>query len=161
MSGSLNGVSYSNLKPQTYFDVTSFETQVETFHPTPLVAYNYLLLQGSDITFVDQPQANSILINIRIPESQWAVGTYELKGEDVVGINGVDSCASLIEVGIQAKTKSISGTLTISEFDLTNKIIKGTFSFNYIRRNDGGASEGPYQLTNGAFKYKLDDEYFN
>src|SRR6218665_89872 len=65
MSGDLNNLPYSNLKPQTYTDVTSLQTVVETYQKTPTVAYNYLLLQGSDIIFSDAPQASSILINIR------------------------------------------------------------------------------------------------
>ncbi|MEO8517516.1 MAG: hypothetical protein ABI426_12250, partial [Flavobacterium sp.] len=160
MSGDLNGLPYNNLKPLDYFDSASLQTKVETFQTTPLISYNYLLLQGSDVTYNEQPLATSILINIRIPESQWAVGTYNLKDDEITGIDGINSCASLVEVGSVTKTKAISGTLTITEFDVTTRIIKGTFSFSYLRRN-GEDSVGPYQLTNGAFKYKLDAPYFD
>lgn len=160
MSADVNEVPYSNLKPLTYFDITSAQTSVETYHITPLISYNYLLLQGSDVTLNSAVQASSIIINIRIPESQWAVGTYELKDQEITGFNGVDSCASLVEIGTVKKTKSISGTLTITEFDIVNRVIKGTFSFSYLRQN-GAITEGPYQLNNGAFKYKLDAPHFN
>lgn len=160
MSGDLNGLSYNNLKPADYFNSASLQTKVETFQITPLISYNYLLLQGSDITYNDIPAATSILINIRIPQSEWAVGTYDLKDDEITGIDGINSCASLVEIGSTTKTKAVLGTLTITEFDVTNRVIKGTFSFSYARRI-GSNSEGSYQLTNGAFKYKLDAPYFD
>jgi hypothetical protein len=160
MSCDLNNVPYDNLKPLDYYDNASLQTKVERFQTTPLISYNYLLLQGSDITYNDMPVANSVLINIRIPESEWAVGTYALKDDEITGIDGINSCANLVEVGSVTKTKAISGTLTITEFDVATKVIKGSFSFSYLRRN-GEDSVGPYQLTNGAFKYKLDAPYFN
>lgn len=160
MSGDVNNVSYSNLKPQTYTSVTCLQTEVETFQKTPELAYHYLLLQGSDITLSDAPQASSILINVRIPESKWAVGTYALNDVENTGVNGTDCIGGLIEIGSGNKTKIVSGTLTVTQFDLVSRTIKGTFSFSYMRKN-GTVLEGPYQLNNGTFKYKLDAPYFN
>ncbi len=160
MSGDVNNVSYSNLKPLTYYNVDCLQTNVESIRSTPSITYNYLHLQGSDITLTDTPQASSVVINIRIPESQWAVGTYELKDDKMSNLlNGVDSCAGFIEIGSGKKAKSISGTLVVTEFDLVNKVIKGTFSFSYFSQN-GEVLEGPFQVNNGAFKYKLDAPYF-
>lgn len=160
MSGDMNGFSYSNLKPQTYVDATSFQTEVETYNMTPTTTYNYLLLQGSDIRLTDAPQSSSILINLRIPQCKWAAGTYTLGDDENTGINGTDCVASLIEIGSGKKAKAVSGTVTISEFNTSTKTIKGTFSFSYFIQN-GTALEGPYQVTNGEFKYKLDAPYFS
>lgn len=160
MSGDVNNVAYTNLKPQTYTNVSCLQTEVETHDLSPIVTYNYLLLQGSDITLSDAPQVSSILIDIRIPEIKWAVGTYNLEDEVITGINGNDCIASLIEIGTGKKTKLTSGTLTITEFNLSTKVIKGTFSFDYQFKN-GSNYEGSYSLSNGAFKYKLDAPFFN
>ncbi|SHI47720.1 hypothetical protein SAMN05444363_0741 [Flavobacterium terrae] len=160
MSGDLNNVPYVNLRPQTYTGVTSMQTEVETYQMTPTVQYNYLLLQGSDITLTDAPQSTSILIDIRIPECKWAVGTYNLSDDLTTGINGLDCVARLIEIGGETKTRLVSGSLTITEFNLATSTIKGTFNFTYQRRN-GSVYEGSYELTNGAFKYKLDAPFFN
>lgn len=160
MSGDLNNVSYVNLKPQTYTGVTSLQTEVETYHMSPTVQYNYLLLQGSDITLTDLPQATSILIDIRIPECKWAVGTYNLSDDLTTGTNGLDCIARLIEIGGETKTRLTSGSLTITEFNLSTNTVKGTFNFTYQRRN-GSVYEGSYTLNNGAFKYKLDAPFFN
>jgi hypothetical protein len=160
MSGVVNEVPYSNLKPQNYTGVASLQTDVETYQKTPVLAYNYLLLQGSDITLMDAPLPSSVLINIRIPESKWAVGTYALNDVENTGINGTDCFAGLIEIGSGNKTRIVSGTLNITEFNLVTRTIKGTFSFSYMRKV-GTTLEGPYELNSGAFKYKLDAPYFN
>lgn len=160
MSGDVNSVSYVNLKPQTYTGISSLQTEVETFHVNPTTQYNYLLLQGSDITLSDMPQSSSILIDIRIPESKWVVGTYNLSDDLTTGINGLDCVARLIEIGGETKTKITSGSITITEFNLSTNTIKGTFNFTYQRRN-GSVYEGSYTLNNGAFKYKLDAPFFN
>ncbi|WP_264544320.1 MULTISPECIES: hypothetical protein [Flavobacterium] len=160
MSGDVNTISYTNLKPQTYINTSSLQTEVEIFHVNPTTHYNYLLLQGSDITLSDLPQSSSILIDIRIPESKWAVGTYSLTDDLTTGINGLDCIARLIEIGGETKTRLTSGSITITEFNLSTKTIKGTFNFTYQRRN-GSVYEGSYALNNGAFKYKLDAPFFN
>lgn len=160
MSGDVNNVSYVNLKPQTYTNVSSLQTEVETYHVSPTVQHNYLLLQGSDITLSDAPQSSSILIDIRIPESKWAAGTYNLSDDLSTGTNGLDCIARLIEIGAETKTKLTSGSITITEFNLSTNTIKGTFNFTYQRRN-GSVYEGSYTLNNGTFKYKLDAPFFN
>ncbi|MCL9806458.1 hypothetical protein NAT51_13050 [Flavobacterium amniphilum] len=160
MSGNINNVNYTNLKPQTYVDAGSFQTVVENYQVTSTLDYNYLLLQGSDVTLTDTPLANSVLINIRIPQSKWAVGTYTIYDEETTSINGTDVVASLVQIGGEKKTESVTGTLTITEFDIASKIVKGTFEFTYMT-NNGTALEGPFQLNNGVFKYKLDASYFN
>ena len=160
MSGDINNVSYSNLKPQAYLDASSSQTVVENYGDSSSIDYNYLLIQGSDVTLSENPSGNSVLINIRIPQSKWAVGTYDLTDDETTDNNGTDVVASFDEIGSGKKTKSISGTLTITEFDLSSKIIKGTFNFNYMSDN-GVALEGPFQVSNGAFEYKLDAPFFN
>jgi hypothetical protein len=120
-----------------------------------------LLLQGSDITLNDIPDNQSILINIRIPQSQWAVGTYDLKDVENVVMNDTNSCIDFVNIGAGKKTKSISGSMTITTFDIVNHVVKGNFNFTYYTENEVGDLEGPYTLNNGQFKYALDDPYFN
>ncbi|MFC4815977.1 hypothetical protein [Flavobacterium sp. GCM10023249] len=160
MSGDINNVAYTNLKPQTYIDANSFQTVVENYKKNPTLDYNYLLLQGSDITLADTPSSNSVVINIRIPQSKWAVGTYTINDEITTGINGSDIVAGLVHIGEGKKTKSVSGTLTITEFDLATKVVKGTFAFTYMI-DSGTELVGPFQLNNGVFKYELDASFFN
>lgn len=160
MSGTLNGLQYDNLKPLTYYNSSSFQTAKETYiHQGN--SYNYLLLQGSDITLNDNPNAQSIVINIRIPQSQWNVGTYDLKDIESVVMNNTNSCIDLVAIGAGKKAKSVSGTMSVTEFNTTTHVVKGNFSFTYYLENEVGDLEGPYNFTNGQFKYSLDDPYFN
>ena len=160
MSGVINNVSYLDLKPQTYVNASSYQTVVENYGDISSIDYNYLLLQGSDVMVSGEPSNNSVLIDIRIPQSKWAVGTYALTDAESANLNGEDIVASFVEIGSGKKTKSISGTLNVTEFDLSAKIIKGTFSFTYLSDN-GISVEGPFQVSNGAFEYKLDAPFFN
>lgn len=159
MSGELNGFPYANLKPLAYLDASSSQTTLETY-VTPLTSHKYLVLQGTDMSLNGSASTESILINIRIPESQWAVGVYQLKDDVSFPMNGLNSCVSLVEAGAGNKTKSLSGTIVITEFDPIGKRIKGNFSFTYFRENDTFL-EQPLTFNNGTFNYKLDDPYFN
>lgn len=159
MSGELNGFPYQNLKPLTYLNESSFQTTLETY-VTPLTSHKYLVLQGTDMRIDGTPSAESILINIRIPQSQWAVGVYELKDDVSFPMNGLNSCIGLVEAGAGNKTKSLSGTISITEFDPIAKRIKGNFNFTYFRENDA-LLQHQLTFTNGTFNYKLDDPYFN
>lgn len=53
------------------------------------------------------------------------------------------------------------GTVTITEFNLIDKVIRGTFEFTYKRYfEDTGQVTGPYNCLNGTFDYSLDHPRF-
>ncbi|NJM80363.1 MAG: hypothetical protein HC854_13480 [Flavobacterium sp.] len=159
MSANLNGFQYDGLKPMDYVDGSTNESKVEVY-TIEQSNYNYLLLQGSDITSNGVVAANSIIIDLRIPQGQWNVGTYDLQDGNSVIMNGNNSCVDLYNLGSGLKTHSITnGSITITEFDTVNRVIRGTFNFTYYIQNDM-AVEGPYTLTTGTFNYKLDAPNF-
>ena len=159
MSGNVNGFQYSNLRPMDYFDTTSNESKVEVYSLNALT-HNYLLLQGSNVTAGGTTNAESILINVRIPQSQWAVGTYELHDAKTTIMNGNNSCVQIFEIGRGVKTQSIEGgTITITEFNLVTRRIKGFFSFTYSTVSNTSI-EGPFTVSGGTFNYQLDAPYF-
>lgn len=160
MSANINGFQFDNLKPLDYLNETCKEISVHNF-ATEDGNFRYLLLQGSNTTINGVIDAQSLIINIRIPQSQWALGTYELQDVNSVLIDGNNSCVEFYDLGRGIKTELIEqGTITITEFDLANKRIRGTFSLTYYQLNNSNAVEGPFELTTGTFNYKLDDTYF-
>lgn len=151
MAGTFNGTPMSNMRPTWYGG---------TFGGLEEVAVNYdynhdrfLQLQGNGL--------NGLQLNIWIPETQWAVGTYTLFDHD--HYNTPSTNAWLIQnLATVSSTDIVSGSITITEFNLITKRIKGTFSFTYENfMTAGGPNQGPYQVTNGTFDYKLNDPYFN
>lgn len=159
MSANLNGFQYNGLKPMDYVDASSNEVKLETYSIEES-NYNYLVLQGANITVNGTVESESVIIDIRIPQSQWSVGTYDLQDGNTVIINGNNSCVDLYNIGSGLKTQSITnGSITITEFDTTNRRIRGTFNFTYYIQNDT-VTEGPFTLTTGTFNYKLDTPNF-
>lgn len=54
------------------------------------------------------------------------------------------------------------GTLVITEFNLIEKVIKGTFEFSFAFENIyTGEVTDPFECINGTFDYSLDHSYFN
>ncbi len=100
-------------------------------------------------------------IDLYIPTFQWAPGTYSLT--ERAGFDGYNfsQVYFLTNSGSNTITNNISGgTITVTEFNLTTKRIKGTFSFSY-EKIINGVSTGTFDVTNGTFNYGLDDPYFN
>lgn len=151
MAGTFNGTAMSNMRPTWYGG--SFGGTVEVDVNNDHNGDRYLQLQGDGL--------NGLQLNIWIPESQWQVGTYNLFDHDTYG--ALNSNAWLIQnLSGVSSTDITSGTITILEFNLTSKKIRGTFSFTYYNfMVAGGPNQGPYQVTNGTFDYKLNDPYFN
>ncbi|MCL9805396.1 hypothetical protein NAT51_07675 [Flavobacterium amniphilum] len=151
MAGTFNGTQMSNMRPAWYGGAFGGLEEVDINYD-----YNYdryLQLQGNGL--------NGLQMNIWIPEAQWRVGTYTLFDHD--HYRSPSSNAWLIQnLPAVSSTDIVSGTITITEFNLTTKKIKGTFSFTYENfMTAGGPNQGPYQVTNGTFDYKLNDPYFN
>lgn len=159
MSANLNGFQYNGLKPMDHVDASSNEIKVEVY-TIEQSNYSYLLIQGSNTTVNGTVNSNSIIIDLRIPQSQWNIGTYDLQDGNTVIIDGNNSSVDLYNLGSGLKTQSITnGSITITEFDRTNRTIKGTFNFTYYIQNDT-VIEGPFNLTTGTFNYKLDAPNF-
>lgn len=151
MAGVFNGVAMSNMRPTWYGGSFGGTEEVDVNYDSNMD--RYLQLQGDGL--------GGLQLNIWIPEVQWAVGTYQLFDHDVY--TTPSSNAWLIQnLPAVSSTNIISGTITITEFSLVTKKIKGTFSFTYDNfMVAGGPNQGPYQVTNGTFDYKLNDPYFN
>ena len=145
MSGNFNGVQMNTMKPAIYPSETSVVYDADYVR--------FLLLQGNGL--------NRLQLNIHIPDSQWAVGTYNLLDHDVY-VTPSSTVWLVQNLPTVSSTEVTKGTISITEFNLTTKRIKGTFSFQYNNfMKAGGPNQGPYQVTNGTFDYKLDAKYFN
>ncbi len=120
---------------------------------------DYLVIQGN--SGYKNPTTISLTdreINLKIPSIYWKEGTYVLydvfEGVCYYTFFGIDRDANISVV-------DKVGEITISKFSLEDKIIEGTFKFEYILVNDDDDSEeGPFQVT-GTFDYSLDDEFFD
>lgn len=160
MDANVNGVQFSNLRPMNYVDSSSNQSKVEVYTSSTLLTHNYLFLQGSNVTQGGTANADSILINLRIPQSQWVIGTYELQDAKTVVMNGNNSSVEIFDIGRGVKTQAIQGgIITITEFNMVTRRVKGFFSFTYTTVNNL-VVEGPFAVSGGTFNYKLDGAYF-
>ncbi|MCK8479918.1 hypothetical protein [Psychroserpens algicola] len=126
---------------------------------------DYIRIQGNSTYQNISPTEFTKEITIWIPQSSWSVGTYTL----------ADSVVDAFETG-ETPTPHYGivyfnndeypqafeeeGTITITEFNLEDRVIRGTFEFSFMRSGDG-VEIGPFQCMNGTFDYSLDDEYFD
>lgn len=96
-----------------------------------------------------------IEIDLHIPNNKWVPGTYTLyERED---LSTTAECQAHLILNDGNFSLITSGTLTVTEFNLTTKRIKGTFSFTYSKSE----VPGEFKVTNGTFNYALDDSYFD
>ena len=61
---------------------------------------------------------------------------------------------------VSTSNRIIEGRMSITEFNIDNRIVKGTFSFTYEKFVEGKFA-GEFRVINGTFSYELDDSYFN
>ncbi|MCF6306630.1 MAG: hypothetical protein L3J09_01605 [Flavobacteriaceae bacterium] len=162
MTANIKGIQYDYMVP--------FLWGVFTDNAVSIISYGdveepFLRVQGNstpqDVTF-----DNSKEINLFIPESNWAVGTYNL------GVDNTDNSGSpqphvnlIYNDANQDPTQAYEGEfgeLIITEFNLEDKVIKGTFEFTFTLYNvNTGETTGPFDCLDGTFEYSLDDEYFD
>ncbi len=160
MSANINGIQFNNLKPMDYVDASTKQVTIETY-TTEGINYKYLLIQGSNITMNSFASNESLIINLRIPQSQWNVGTYDLVSENATIMNGSKSSIGFYDLGRGNKTISVEqGSIRVTDFDIVAKRIKGNFNITYYLITNNDIVEGPFTLTNGTFNYELDDPYF-
>jgi hypothetical protein len=161
MTANINGSQYNNLVPNgwnffnTAINVLTFTTNNE----------KYIHIQGNSHPGITL-EPDSKEINLYIPESLWAVGTYTLGNNSVdnnqVPIPHVNIIYNDSSTPSSQAFELENGTISITEIDLVNRVIKGTFEFqfevHYVGTND---ILGPLDCLSGTFDYSLDDEYFD
>jgi hypothetical protein len=101
-------------------------------------------------------------IDLYIPSNLFSTGTYSLS--EVNNFEDVLYCQVKMLTnpgsGISTYNQITGGTITITEFNLVTRRIKGTFSFDYDKLINSNPS-GSFQVTNGTFNYGLDNSYFD
>ena len=153
MTANINGVQYDTMKPYLY-DQTGIDVQVLN-NNAPIGAPRYLKIQG-----VTSDNLNSLTeISLYIPNNHWAVGTYPLTEKT----NLTTSLLSQAQVDLPNVAGSpiatiTAGSFTITEFNITTRRIKGTFTLSYTTNTSPGTT---YQITTGTINYGLDASYIN
>lgn len=135
MSLNLNGTDFNGLTNASFGFFNTESTMVITSTDNE----KFLWLQGDHADFQ---------VNIRIHENMWKEGTYTL----VEGLTLDDSNCKLtfLEAGDNGDFDyEVEGTITITSFDLENKLLKGTFNFS-----------SPDNTATGTLDYPLDAEEF-
>lgn len=154
MTANIDGVQYDMMRPFMY-SVIGNDISVMN-DGAPADELQYIKIQGTN----NDAMVNSKQIELYIPDTKWAPGTYPLEWD--MGFE-MDVCWAKMIVFSTPETRAIetSGTITVTEFNLTTKRIKGTFQFVYEKLDANGNPMGTFEVTNGTFNYGLDDPYFN
>ena len=153
MTANINGVQYNNMVPFLY-SFTGNDVIVEN-NGAPVGDPRYLKIQGDTSDTI----GSLTEINFHIPNAKWVPGTYPLT--ETFDLGGSLLCQVNLVLPYIAGNPDFStvtgGSITITEFNLTTKRIKGTFNITYQK----GGLPTNYQITNGTFNYGLDASYFN
>lgn len=169
MTANLNGTQYDNMRPNGFGIFSNKAVNVVTFSYSN--DEDYIKIQGNNTYSQVVPDTSTKEINLFIPENAWQVGTYALESssnspEDEG--NTYDEVMPHIDINFfyesnsQAYTNNYIGTLSVTNFDLDNKLIEGTFEFQYTISNlDTNVDTGPYDCIDGTFSYSLNDDYFD
>ena len=160
MTANINGEQYNDMKPNSYLffpggvSVNDFFTRVDD---------DYLVMQGnSGYTNPTTINLTDREINLKIPSVNWKEGTYPLYDDNNDIFEGVCYYTFFGLNYIDDKdTRDLTGEIIISKFNLVEKVIEGTFEFEYMLINEvDNSEEGPFRVT-GTFDYSLDDEFFD
>ena len=153
MTANINGVQYDVMKPYMY-DQNGIDVQVLN-NSAPIGDPRYLKIQGvtSDVL------STLTEISLYIPNNHWVVGTYPLTEKT----NLTTSLLSQAQIDLPniagAPTATVTaGEFIITEFNITTRRIKGTFTLSYTTSNAPGIT---YQVTSGTIDYGLDASYIN
>ena len=159
MNAKIAGTQYDNMVP-LLFGVTD-ATRVVNFvtNDEP-----YLAIQGNSAPN-DVTLANTKEINIFIPQSQWATGTYLLYNDSILNeipqshVNFVYFDNTIEHM--QASEEG-DGSITITEFNLEERFITGTFEFRFrLTAVSSGETSDIMECQNGVFTYELDADFFD
>lgn len=158
MTANIGGVQYNQMQPYMFPTTPA----VMVLNPDASTdEHRYLQIQGdtsNDIT-------TSIEFNFYLPDNLWQPGTYPLNNfSDWV----TSSVAQITIVSEPLASPTIikrvvegSGSIVVTEFNLTTRRVRGTFSFSYTKQVEGSTDVQTIQVTDGTFNYALDDDYFN
>lgn len=151
MTAKINGVQYDNMKPYQY-DQTGIDVQVLN-NNAPIGAPRYLKIQG-----VTNDNLNALTeISLYIPNNHWALGTYPLTEKTNLSTSLLSQAqVDLPNVAGSPIATITAGSLTITEFNITTRRIKGTFTLSYTTNTNPGVT---YQITTGTINYGLDASY--
>lgn len=158
MTANIGGTQYSQMQPYMY--PTTPAVMVLNTDATS-GEHKYLQIQGdtsNDIT-------TSIEFNFYLPDNLWQPGTYPINNftdwvtSSVVQLTVVSE--PLASPPIIKRVVEGSGNIVVTEFNLTERRIRGTFSFSYTKQVTGSPDIQTIQVTGGTFYYALDDDYFN
>lgn len=141
MTAVINGELFEMYNPNGTDEATR---SVFTFYPN----LDYIQLQGAKIS------DNNLLevgIDIWIHRNNLQVGTYQVG----VGTFGTATHVDLIDTRSAETENTISGSITITDIDIDDKIIKGTFEFNAADISDISAPVNA-TVTEGTFHYRYD-----
>ncbi len=152
MTANINGVQYDHMQPYLY-SLTHNDVSIWN-NGAPAGDPRYLGIQGD----TSDNLGSLTEIFLYIPNVKWVPGTYSLIERD--GLDGPTYCQGHMVLPTGSSAVITGGSITITEFNLTTKRIKGTFTITYDKRVNGNVV-GSYQVTNGTFNYGLDDPYFN
>ncbi|MBW4360916.1 hypothetical protein [Flavobacterium taihuense] len=149
MTANIDNVQYNVMRPYLYA-FTGNDVNVQN-DGGAIGDPRFLWIQGDTSDNLD----TLIEINLHIPNDKWTPGTYTLyERED---LSTTAECQAHLILNDGNFSMITSGTLTVTEFNLTTKRIKGTFSFTYSKSE----TPGDFKVTNGTFNYALDDSYFD
>lgn len=156
MTANIAGIQYDNMVPFVY-GTTGIDVAVLN-NAAPLAAPRYLWIQG---VTTDNLLASSE-ISLYVPNSFWSIGDYALFSFD--NLSGANFCQVKLLTNpgslVSTNNRIIAGSISITEFNVDNRVVRGTFSFSYEKFVEGEFA-GEFSVTNGTFSYELDDPYFN
>jgi len=154
MNANINGSQFNAMKPFGY-NITGAQTLVSNTG-APVGESRFAWIQGTDNQYPVINEANSRQIDIRIPDTMWAVGTYTLFD------NWGDADQAYVEMLLWSPTNpsavDCSGTLEITEWNMSTRRVKANFQFTYTYIDDVVTET---RTVTGNFSYALDDDYFD
>lgn len=158
MTANIGGTQYNQMQPYMYPTTPAVMVLNQDAGPGE---HKYLQIQGdttNDIT-------TSIEFNFYLPDNLWQPGTYPINNfSDWVSTNVVQLTVvsePLASPTIIKRVVEGSGNIVVTEFNLTERRVRGTFSFSYTKQVEGSPNVQTVEVTNGTFNYPLDDDYFN
>ena len=146
MTAKINGELYKMNNP---FGTNEASSSFFSYYPDE----DYILLQGRYGGPFGNPE-----INIWINRDDLAIGTYQVGPST----DGVTTHIDLIDnsndtAGNPVYENTVSGSISITSINSTEKTVKGTFNFDTV---DGYSETNPvnFTVTEGTFNYKYDVE---
>lgn len=156
MRANIAGIQYDNMVPYVY-GTTGIDVVVLN-NAAPIAEPRYLWIQGvtTDNLLISSE------ISLYLPNSLWENGDYALFAFD--NLSGANFCQVKLLTNpgsvVSTNNRIIEGRISITEFNVDNRVVKGNFSFSYEKFVEGKFA-GEFRVINGTFSYELDDPYFN